>query len=971
MSGQSPDGFPLNVSPAYLTALYKQYLEDPENVDPSLASLFQQVQLETEGENPPWSQENQIQYGQDPDLMEAFGILPDGSQVAPAKPNGSAKQEKPQPQASPVASGEAITEQDVQNSLQALMMIRCYRVRGHLKAKLDPLGLTPPGDHPELDPKAYGLDLNDPRPVRVGGELGFEKATVREIYDRLNQVYSGHLGIEYMHIQEDAEREWFQKKLEGIRVEKAFSVDEKKEIYRNVAKAENFEQFLKKKYPGAKRFGLEGAESTMVALETLVERAALKYKTKEVVLGMAHRGRLNVLCNLLDKPPRMLFKEFKGESMLPKEGHASGDVKYHLGASSDREIGGQKLHLSLSPNPSHLEAVNTVVVGKVRAKQTRFAEHPHANVMGILLHGDAAFAGQGVVSETLDLAKLRGYRVGGTIHIIINNQIGFTTMPAEGRSSPYCSDVAKGVQAPILHVNGDDPVAVAFAAKLAIDYRNTFSHDVILDIFCYRRHGHNEMDEPSFTQPEMYSLIGERAPVKEQFAEALLQEGVYTEEEIEALDQEMDQFLQKEFEESDTFNPEKADWLEGSWSGYSAHGDDELGNTAVDLKVLKEVGERLTDIPEDFNIHPKLQRLMDEKKKMFEAGEGFDWGTAEALAFGTLLREGHPVRLSGQDSSRGTFSHRHARLRDQKIGKGHYPLNYISKDQAIFHVVDSPLSEMGVLGFEYGYSVTLPEALVIWEAQFGDFANGAQVIVDQFIASAEVKWLRLSGLVMLLPHGYEGQGPEHSSARLERYLQLCANNNMIVANCTTPANYFHLLRRQIHRSTRKPLIVMSPKSLLRHKCAVSTLEEMGPGSTFRPVYAEVDRNLVDNTMIRRVILCSGKIYYDLIQAREANEIENIAILRLEQYHPFPEQELSRELSKYRNAQVVWCQEEPMNMGAWTFVDRYLEKLLTKMDHRYQRPAFVGRAAAASTATGYPVQHKLEQESVVNKALMLS
>ncbi|TFG86315.1 MAG: 2-oxoglutarate dehydrogenase E1 component, partial [Hyphomicrobiales bacterium] len=692
---------------------------------------------------------------------------------------------------------------------------------------------------------------------------------------------------------------------------------------------------------------------------------------KEIVFGMAHRGRLNMLANVMGKPYSAIFHEFKGGSSTPDEVEGSGDVKYHLGTSSDRTFDGNNVHLSLTANPSHLEAVDPVVVGKVRAKQVQRQDHDRTQVMALLMHGDAAFAGQGLVAETLDLSELKGYRSGGTIHFIVNNQIGFTTNPVNSRSGPYCSDVAKMIQAPILHVNGDDPEAVVHVSRIAAEFRQTFKKDIVVDMFCYRRHGHNEGDEPAFTQPIMYRRIKDHPTTREIYAERLVADGVLSKAEAEAMAADWQNRLEAEYVAANSYKPNKADWLAGAWSGFDkARGyDARRGQTAVPIEALQKIGAALSRIPEGFNANRKIVRLLHAKQKMFETGNDFDWAIAEALAFGTLLTEGHPVRLSGQDSIRGTFSHRHAAIVDQETEERYFPLNHISDGQKLIEVVDSPLNEVAVLGFEYGYSLAEPQALVLWEAQFGDFANGAQVIIDQFIASGESKWLRMSGLVMLLPHGYEGQGPEHSSARLERFLQLCGEDNMQVVNCTTPANFFHVLRRQMHRKFRKPLIIMTPKSLLRHKRAVSKLADFGPGSGFHRVM-HCDVLPSDPKDAKQVVLCSGKIYYDLLEEREKRGATDVHFLRLEQMYPFPADALIGEMEPYRHCHIVWCQEEPRNMGAWSFVADLMEDISAHIGAKYPRPRYAGRPSAASPATGSAKRHQQEQARLIDDALSI-
>jgi 2-oxoglutarate dehydrogenase E1 component len=776
-----------------------------------------------------------------------------------------------------------------------------------------------------------------------------------------------------MHIQDPDQKSWIQRRIEGAPWLTAFDVATKTELLADLTKAEGFEAFCAKKFVGTKRFGLEGGESTIPALEAVIETAAAG-GVREIAIGMAHRGRLNVLVNTVRKPYVQVFSEFKGVGANPDDVQGSGDVKYHLGTSTDLEIGGQMVHLSLQPNPSHLEAVDPVVVGKVRARQDMAGDTKgRRSVMGILLHGDAAFAGQGVVYETLAMSQLIGYRTGGTIHIITNNQIGFTTVAAHAYSGLYCTDVAKAIQAPILHVNGDDPEAVLFCAKMAAEFRMTFGADIVLDIVCYRRHGHNESDEPAFTQPVMYNRIKEMRTTRTLYAEKLAREGSLSAEESKAMYDAFNAGLEDAFQAAQSFRPNKADWLEGHWSGLkSATAGEEvekLHETAVPLDTLREVGAALCRVPADFGVNPKIARQLEAKKQSIETGEGIDWATGEALAFGTLLLDGHRVRLSGEDVQRGTFSHRHAYLIDQQSQAEYVPLNNIRAGQPKFEAFNSLLAEFGVLGFDYGYSLADPHTLTLWEGQFGDFANGAQVIIDQFIASGETKWLRMSGLVMLLPHGYEGQGPEHSSARLERYLQLCAERNIRVCNFTTPANYFHALRRQLKANYRKPLVVMTPKSLLRHKLAVSSLSDFGPGSAFRYVIPETDA-IAPEEKVKRVVLCTGKVYYDLLAERRDKGIDDVAIVRVEQMFPFPKQSLAKALVPYRNAEVVWCQEEPENMGAWTFMDRRIEKVLATLDIKAKRPDYVGREDAASPATGLARIHQQQQDALVRTALGL-
>ncbi|MGE0272882.1 MAG: 2-oxoglutarate dehydrogenase E1 component [Alphaproteobacteria bacterium] len=932
----------------FIAELYGRYLNDPRSVDASWADFFEILDDDSRTL-----------------LLDSRGAswAPRESAVIGAKTNGAA---------APAAKGGTSADQihaACLDSIRARILIRSYRVRGHLEAKLDPLGLEVKQEHPELHPRTLGFtDADYDRSIFVGDAVGVATATLRELIMRLRAAYCGTIGIEYMHIQDPDQKDWIQERAEAAPYDPPLSADEKKWILKKLTVAETFEQFLDKRYTGTKRFGLDGGESSIPALEAVLERAA-QHGVEEVVLGMAHRGRLNVLANVMRKPFQAIFSEFEGNSANPEDVQGSGDVKYHLGTSSDREIAGRKMHLSLQANPSHLEAADPVVMGRVRAKQTQKGDMARERVMGLLIHGDAAFAGQGLVAEVLGYSDLKGYRTGGTIHLIINNQIGFTTSPSAGRSSPYCSDIAKAIQVPIFHVNGDDPEAVLRAARLATDFRQKFHKDVVIDLFCYRRHGHNEGDEPSFTQPIMYRKIAAHPTTRQIYAKRLVQEGVIDEAGADGLVTERFSELDKAFEIAKTYKPNKADWLEGAWSGMRlASADDRRGETAVPLDELRAVGRKICTIPEGFDANRKLVRILQGRLKAIESGEGIDWATAEALAFGTLCTEGTPVRLSGQDSGRGTFSQRHAVLIDQANEDKYVPIAHIKDGQAPIEIIDSPLAEASVLGFEYGYSLAEPKALVLWEAQFGDFANGAQVIIDQFISSAESKWLRMSGLVMLLPHGYEGQGPEHSSARLERYLQLCAEDNMQVVNITSPANYFHALRRQMRRDFRKPLIVMTPKSLLRHKLAVSRLDAMGPGKTFHRILVDRGDPAPDKD-IKRVVLCSGKVYYDLFEARaQMGPQQPVYLLRVEQLYPFPAQVLANELKRFPNADVVWCQEEPKNMGAWTFVEPRLEPVLVEAGTKAKRPRYVGRAEMASPASGSAKRHAHEQQTLVKEAL---
>jgi len=875
--------------------------------------------------------------------------------------------------AAPAAGSDAI-QRAAEDSIRAMMLIRTYRVRGHLAAKLDPLGLHRQELPADLTPEYHGFGPNDlDRPIWIGGALGFERATVREIVKVLQANYCGAIGVEYMHINDLEERRFLQGRIEGKDAEIHFTPEGKRSILQKVIEGEQWEKFLARKYVGTKRFGLDGGESAIPALEAVIKYGG-QYGVTEIDVGMSHRGRLNVLSNVMGKPYRAIFNEFAGGATNPADVGGSGDVKYHLGTSSDREFDGNKVHLTLLPNPSHLEAVDPVVLGKARAVMTLRGDKHGKTVLPILLHGDAAFAGQGVVWECLSFSGLPGYGTGGSIHFIINNQVGFTTSPQYGRSSPYPSDVAKGIQAPILHVNGDDPEAVTFCCKLATEFRQTFGRDIVIDMWCYRRFGHNEGDEPSFTQPLMYSEIRQHPPISKIYGERLIAEGLVDKAWIDQHSQSYTEHLEEDFQAAVSYLPNKADWFEGRWTGLKRPDEPMAGRrnipTAVPEDEVRQIGALLTSVPDDLHIHKTLQRILDAKKAMFEGGSGFDWATAEALAFGTLLAEGHSVRLSGQDSGRGTFSQRHAVWVDQQSGEKYIPLCNVEGARGKggrFEVRDSPLSEFGVLGFEYGYSLADPRTLVCWEAQFGDFANGAQTIIDQFIASGEAKWLRASGLVMLLPHGFEGQGPEHSSARLERYLQLCADDNMQVANCTTPANYFHILRRQLLRDFRKPLVMMTPKSLLRHKLAVSELSDFTGDSHFRRIVSDLNPPAEGET--RRLVLCSGKLAYELMEARDAAGDRTTEIVRIEQLYPFPLEPLVKRLGAMPKLEaLVWSQEEPRNNGAWSFVEPLIEQCLTDAGFTEMRPQFAGRSASASPATGLAKRHASEQAALIAAAL---
>jgi 2-oxoglutarate dehydrogenase E1 component len=946
------------VSPSFAEALYRQYRADPASVEAGWRDTF--AALESTVSGPSWAKPNWP-----PAETDALTAGLDPTQMAPAPRPEKAGVKVAAITANAVPSGDI--EAAALDSIRATTLIRTYRVRGHLLANVDPLGLAHQEEPADLDPAFHGFtDKDMDRPIYLGGQLGFERATVREILAVLRRNYCGKVGLEYMHIQDVEERRFLQERMEGKDKEISFTPEGKRAILGKVIEAEQWEKFLARKYVGTKRFGLDGGESMIPALEAVIKYSGAA-GVQEVVIGMAHRGRLNILTNVMQKPYRILFHEFAGGSANPEDVGGSGDVKYHLGTSTDREFDGRTIHLSLAPNPSHLECVDPVVLGKSRAKQTQLGDNERGKVLPILIHGDAAFAGQGVIMECFGFSGIKGYNTGGTIHFVINNQVGFTTSPQFARSSPYPSDIAKMVQAPILHVNGDDPEAVTFACKLATEFRARFKRDVVIDMWCYRRFGHNEGDEPGFTQPLMYDEIRRHADVSKIYGDRLIAEGQVDQAWI---DQHQAGFVAKlddEFEAGKGFKANRADWFGGEWAGLDtpteAMGERRAAVSGVGEAVFAETGKILTTVPADLVVHKTLTRILDAKKAMFETGEGFDWATAEALAFGTLLQEGYAVRLSGQDCGRGTFSQRHAVWVDQKDGHKYYPLSSIDPS---FQVLDSPLSEFGVLGFEYGYAGQSPNTLVLWEAQFGDFANGAQVIIDQFIAAGETKWLRANGLVMLLPHGYEGQGPEHSSARLERYLQLCAEDNIQVANCTTPANYFHILRRQMLRKFRKPLIIMTPKSLLRHKLAVSKAEDFLDDQFFHRILP--DTNPPTDAETRRLVLCSGKVFYDLAEARDAAGDANTQILRIEQIYPFPADALADRIKQMPNLEtVVWAQEEPRNNGAWSFVEPLIEEALG-LAGKPMRPLYAGRAAAAATATGLAKVHARQQAALVAAAL---
>ncbi|KQM52954.1 2-oxoglutarate dehydrogenase subunit E1 [Sphingomonas sp. Leaf208] len=959
--GQDFSDIAAGVSPAFVETLYAKFNADPASVESGWRAFFEG--LEGSAQGPSWESARWPLTTTD-DLTAAL----DPTQMEPAPKPAKGKPAPAAAAPAPVSKEEIAKA--AADAIRAQLLVRTYRVRGHLAANLDPLGLSKREMPEDLKTEYHGFSDGDiDRKVYLGGTMGFEWVSIRELVDTLRKNYCGNVGLEYMHISDVEERRFLQERMEGQDKAIEFSTDGKKAILTKVIQAEQWEKFLGKKYVGTKRFGLDGGESMIPALESVIKYGG-QMGVRELVIGMAHRGRLNVLANVMAKPLRVIFHEFAGGSANPDDIGGSGDVKYHLGTSTDREFDGHKVHMSLVANPSHLEAADPVVLGKTRAIQTLNNDlKDHVASLPVLIHGDAAFAGQGIVWECLGFSGIRGYNTGGCVHFIINNQVGFTTSPQFARSSPYPSDVAKGVQAPVFHVNGDDPEAVTFATKMAMEFRQKFHRDIVIDMWCYRRFGHNEGDEPSFTQPLMYDIIRKHPGVSSVYGDRLIKEGVIDQPWI---DENVKQFtlrLEGEFEAGSSYKPNKADWFGGRWTGLSAPTDGASARrnveTGLSTKLFDSLGRTLTTIPDSVKIHKTLNRVIDAKREMFKSGKGFDWATGEALAFGGLLSEGYGVRLSGQDSGRGTFSQRHAVWVDQTDEHKYVPLQEIEHGR--FEVLDSPLSEYGVLGFEYGYALADPKTLVLWEAQFGDFVNGAQIMIDQFITSGESKWLRANGLVMLLPHGYEGQGPEHSSARPERFLQSCADDNIQVANCTSPANYFHLLRRQMHRNFRKPLIVMTPKSLLRHKLAVSNAEDFQGDSHFRRLLS--DTNPAADVDTKRLVLCTGKVAYDLIEARDAAGDTDTQIVRVEQLYPFPGNPIAERVARMPNLEeIVWAQEEPKNNGYWFFVEPLIEEALATVDSPVKRARYAGRNASASPATGLMKRHQAEQGALVADAL---
>lgn len=915
---------------SYLENLYEEYLKSPNGLDPHWRAFFEQ-----------YKQSNDVSHSEIRDYFAKLAKQPATTKVVTVNngvnPEYKAKQEK------------------------VIDLISAYRNLGHLHADIDPLGLYKGVKNPSLDLAYYGFTEQDMNTVfDVASFAGVKKprATLREIYDTLRKIYCRTIGIEYMDIMQLEEVAWIQERMEQSWVDFDTTTEEKLKILDRLVVAEGLERYLGTKYVGQKRFSLEGGDSLIPMLDTMINRGAGS-GLKDVVIGMAHRGRLNVLVNILGKEPQKIFAHFEDQEIHEEY---SGDVKYHLGYSTNLRTSYGPIHVALAFNPSHLEIVSPVVQGSVRARQRRRKDIDRKWVMPIQIHGDAAFSGQGVVMETFSMSQTRWFWVGGSIHIVINNQVGFTTNPEDSRSSVYCTDVAKMVQAPILHVNGNDPDAVFFVAQLATDYRARFKKDIVIDLVCYRRHGHNEADEPSATQPVMYKVIKSLPTPGALYAQKLEKAGIIDQAKEKSLAEEYRKKLETGKSVVDLWLDDKTYEYTNSWAPFIGKNWTEKAVTGVPLKKLKEIAKQLEKLPEGFVLQAQVKKMMEARQKMTEGEVAINWGYAETLAYATLLVEGYPIRLCGQDVSRGTFAHRHAMLRDQSTGAVYIPLSHISSDQAQINLVDSLLSEEAVLAFEYGFASTEPNNLVIWEAQFGDFANGAQVVIDQFISSGEQKWGRLCGLIMLLPHGQEGIGPEHSSARLERYLQLCAQNNMQVCVPSTPAQIFHLLRRQMVRPYRKPLIVMTPKSPLRNPLAVSSLDELANGE-FQLTIPETDD--LDLNKIERVVLCCGKIYYELLAERRNKKITNVAIVRIEQLYPFPEENFNKVMEVYKNVKdILWCQEEPMNQGAWYSIQHHLRECLgKKQDLRY-----VGRLSMAAPSGGYSSVHEREQTKILNEAL---
>ncbi len=923
---------------AYVEELYEQFLVSPQAVPEDWRSYFEKLpRVNGIAQDTPHK-----------GVREQFLLLAKNSTRSQALPTSR------------------VSTEHERRQVAVLQLIAGYRNRGHQKARLDPLGLMQRAQVPDLDLATHGLTPADLDTVFNTGNLaiGKEECTLGEMVNAMESIYCGAIGAEYMHIVNTAEKRWIQQRLESVRGNPNFSGETRKHILERLTAAEGLEKYLGTKYAGAKRFGLEGGESMIPLIDETIQRAG-SYGVKEVVIGMAHRGRLNVLVNILGKNPADLFGEFEGK-MFTKQG--SGDVKYHQGYSSNVMTPGGEVHLAMAFNPSHLEIVSPVVEGSVRARQDRRKDVHGRQVLPISIHGDAAFAGQGVVLETFQMSQTRGYRTGGTIHIIINNQVGFTTSrPEDARSTEYCTDVAKMVQAPIFHVNGDDPEAVFFVTQLALDFRMEYQKDVVIDLVCYRRRGHNEADEPSSTQPLMYQVITKLPTTRGIYAERLVKASVLPQPQADDMVEEYRKALESGQHVVKALVREPNKTLFVDWTPYLGHAVVDEWDTGVPLKTLQDLGRKMEKYPDGLVLQKQVQKVMEDRGRMWAGNLEFNWGAAETLAYASILNEGIQVRLTGQDVGRGTFSHRHAIVYNQKDGQPYCPLQHLDPQQPNFEIYDSLLSEEAVLAFEYGYATTTPQSLIIWEAQFGDFANGAQVVIDQFISSGETKWERLCGLTLLLPHGFEGQGPEHSSARLERFLQLCAEHNMQVCTPTTPAQIFHLLRRQAVRPLRKPLVIMSPKSLLRHKLAVSTLEDLAQGQ-FQTVIPEIDA--IKPEKVTHVILCGGKVYYDLLEKRREQGYDNVAIVRIEQLYPFPEKKLAEALAPYKKAScIVWCQEEPMNQGAWYCSQHHMHSVVRELNDKL-RVQFVGRAPAAAPACGSVYLHAKEQAFLVDEAFRI-
>jgi len=917
---------------AFIEDLYERFLSDPASVDEAWRKRFEQLHQDAA---------NEIPHGP---VRENFARMG-------REPVGRAGQ-----------AGQCLSPAAAEQQAAVLRFINAFRVRGHQRAELDPLRLREPVEVPDLNLEFHRLGPTDmDRVFNTGSLYAPDRMRLRDIKDLLEQVYTGHIGAEYMHITDTREKRWIQKRFEGYRAQPEIDPEGKRWLLTMLTAAEGLEKFLHTRYVGQKRFSLEGGEALIPLLDELIQRAGRK-GIEEIVIGMAHRGRLNVLTNILGKPPTEIFEEFEGRA-APHPWRSSGDVKYHMGFSTDVDTPGGIVHVALGFNPSHLEIISPVIEGSVRARQQRRDDQLGQRVLPVLIHGDAAFAGQGVVMETLNLSQTRGYSTGGTVHVIVNNQIGFTTSnPLDTRSTHYCTDVAKMVQAPIFHVNGDDPEAVIFVTRLALDFRIRFRKDVIVDVVCYRRLGHNEADEPGVTQPQMYKKIRRHRPPRAIYAERLVAEGIIAPGEVDAMVED----YRSSLEQGELVSRPVLCGLHHpyavNWKPYQGVHWTHPVDTGMDSSRLRYLAERILSIPEDFELHPRVEKIMADRRRMASGDQLVDWGFAENLAYATLLDAGYPVRLSGQDSRRGTFFHRHAAIHNQRNGETYVPLEHLTADQGRFTVIDSILSEEAVLGFEYGFATAEPSILTIWEAQFGDFANVAQVVIDQFISSAGAKWGLQCGLVMLLPHGYEGQGAEHSSARIERFMQLCAEENVQICIPTTPAQVFHMLRRQMIRPLRRPLVVMSPKSLLRHRLATSTLDELATGR-FRTVLGEVDD--LEPSQVERVIICTGKVYYELLEARRARSLDNVAILRLEQLYPFPREEFNQEIARFPQAQqLIWCQEEPQNQGAWDQIKHRFHVQLAEGRKLF----YVGRAVSAAPAVGYHHLHVQQQESLIDEAL---